>query len=108
MSMIKNILVSFSLLFLSIISYGQNFTIVEKEGEKYYQHKVESGHTLYAIATLYDSDEEIIRSYNEELLTGGLNVGQGAASSCSSGKGLRPKPWLFCLWAKITKFFLQF
>jgi LysM repeat protein len=76
MSMIKNILVSFSLLFLSIISYGQNFTIVEKEGEKYYQHKVESGHTLYAIATLYDSDEEIIRSYNEELLTGGLNVGQ--------------------------------
>ncbi len=75
-SMIKNILVSFSLLFLSIISFGQNFTIVEKEGEKFYQHKVESGHTLYAIATLYDSDEEIIRNYNKEILIGGLNVGQ--------------------------------
>ena len=74
--MIKNILISFSLLFLTITSFGQDFTIVEKEGEKYYQHKVEAGYTLYAIATLYSSDEEIIRTYNSVLFTEGLRVGQ--------------------------------
>ncbi|MFK7756565.1 MAG: LysM peptidoglycan-binding domain-containing protein [Flavobacteriales bacterium] len=74
--MIKNLFLSLVFLSIQVLAFGQDYTLVERDGEQYYSHKVESGHTLYAIAVLYDSDEEIIREYNSELLAEGLKVGQ--------------------------------
>jgi len=73
---VKRLIVTGLLFFMMAFAYSQDYTIVEIEGEKYYSHKVEAGHTLYAIASLYNSDEEIILEYNKETLTEGLKVGQ--------------------------------
>lgn len=74
--MIKNLILSLIFLSIQFVVFGQDYTLVERDGEQFYSHKVEAGHTLYAIAVLYDSEEEIIREYNSELLVEGLKVGQ--------------------------------
>jgi len=72
----RNILVLIAFFSLTHVAISQDYTIVERDGEKYYSHKVEAGHTLYAIAKLYKSDEDIISEANAELKTAGLKVGQ--------------------------------
>ncbi len=74
--MIRKLTASFVFLLVSMCVMAQDYTIVERSGEKCYSHHVEAGHTLYAIAVLYDSEEEIIRTYNDQLLKEGLKVGQ--------------------------------
>jgi len=72
----KHLIITALLSLFSFLALSQDYTIVEIDGEKFYSHKVEAGHTLYAIATLYDSDEEIIAEYNKNELSEGLKVGQ--------------------------------
>jgi LysM repeat protein len=52
-----------------------NRTTQEVNGEKFYIHEVEAGHTLYAISKLYQVSIEEIQEQNPEL-EDGLKVGQ--------------------------------
>lgn len=61
---IKHICILILFLGISQLMYSQGKTIIEVEGKKYYQHIVEAGNTLYAIAKYYQVDEEVIIRYN--------------------------------------------
>ncbi|MFZ6052974.1 PBP1 and LysM peptidoglycan-binding domain-containing protein [Halocola ammonii] len=52
-----------------------NRTTQEVDGEKFYIHEVEAGHTLYAISKLYQVEIEEIQDQNPQLKDG-LKVGQ--------------------------------
>ncbi len=59
-----------------ITSYGQDDrVIIEREGQNFFVHQVESGHTLYSISKLYQTSIEAIELANPGVSTG-LQLGQ--------------------------------
>lgn len=56
--------------------YGQDDrVIVEREGQNFFVHKVESGHTLYSISKLYQTTAEAIELANPGV-SAGVQLGQ--------------------------------
>ena len=70
----KRVLFVFFLI-LGFQSLSQRYAKMgERDGIKYYIHKVSDGETLYGIQTLYGVDIEKIQDANEELET--IEIGQ--------------------------------
>lgn len=72
----RNILTSI-LLSCSFVAFGQSSSasIIEENGERFYQHKVEVGNTLWVLQQIYDVPVEVILSKNPSLKEG-LKLGQ--------------------------------
>ncbi|MDG1147832.1 MAG: LysM peptidoglycan-binding domain-containing protein [Crocinitomicaceae bacterium] len=67
----------FILINCSLVVYSQPgiANLVEENGERFYQHKVEEGNTLWMLQKMYDIPAEVILSENPSLKEG-LKVGQ--------------------------------
>ncbi len=71
----KSILIAF-FVFFTFVSFGQKYAdIGEKEGKKYYIHKVESEQSLYSISKLYEIPIEELKKINP-FLSAGLQLSQ--------------------------------
>ena len=72
----RNILTSI-LISCSFVAFGQPSiaSIIEENGERFYQHKVEDGNTLWVLQQIYDVPVEVILSKNPSLKEG-LKLGQ--------------------------------
>lgn len=72
----RNILI-FIIISCSFVSFGQPGVadVVEEDGQRFYQHKVEAGNTLWGLQRMYDVPVDVILSKNPSLKEG-LKVGQ--------------------------------
>ncbi len=64
--------------------------IIEREGQSFFVHTVEPGHTLYSISKLYQTEIETIEASNPEV-TKGLQAGQTLYIPVSASHN--PKVW---------------
>lgn len=75
MKIVQIILIWATLLVASLASAQTDMVIVEREGQQFFVHKVEAGHTLYSLSKLYQTTVEAIEAANPG--TGqGLSIGQ--------------------------------
>lgn len=73
----RNIITSI-LISCSFVAFGQPriaTSIIEENGERFYQHKIEDGNTLWQLQQIYDVPAEVILNKNPSLKEG-LKVGQ--------------------------------
>ncbi|MDY0159848.1 MAG: LysM peptidoglycan-binding domain-containing protein, partial [Bacteroidales bacterium] len=74
----RHILILIAILLTSVVLAQQVPISEEKviiDGQKFYLHTVEKGHTLYSIGKAYSVDTEIIEEYNHGAIEG-LKLGQ--------------------------------
>lgn len=78
------------LLAAMVASAQTDVVIVEREGQQYFVHNVEAGHTLYSLSKLYQTSVEAIEAANPG--TGqGLSIGQTIYIPVPEGHN--PKEW---------------
>jgi len=71
----KSLLIVCFFLITSVV-YGQKYASVgEKDGKKYYIHKVEANNSLFGISKIYEISAEEIQRLNPQI-AGGLQIGQ--------------------------------
>lgn len=76
MQLIKGYIIIVILFFGMINTHAQSGVTIETiDGIDYYQHSIEKGETIYALAKKYDVEEELILRYNPHIKKG-LQIGQ--------------------------------
>ncbi|MEO0403602.1 MAG: LysM peptidoglycan-binding domain-containing protein [Bacteroidota bacterium] len=69
------LLLAIGLVLLSLNGSAQDRIIEERDGQQFFVHKVEAGHTLYSLSKLYDVSIEEIEKHNTGAMQG-LQLGQ--------------------------------